>query len=156
MKVKLISVGTKMPGWVQQGVEEYAKRIASELGFTVCEVPMAKRTKTANIEQCVQKEGDSILAALGKGDYLIALDVLGKQISTESLADRLAELKQEGLNISLIVGGPDGLSKECLSRANETWSLSKMAMPHPLVRIMVAEQLYRATTILKGHPYHRS
>ena len=146
MKVKLISVGTKMPGWVQQGVEEYAKRVKE----------IFLKYRDSNIEQCVQKEGDSILAALGKGDYLIALDVLGKQISTESLADRLAELKQEGLNISLIVGGPDGLSKECLSRANETWSLSKMTMPHPLVRIMVAEQLYRATTILKGHPYHRS
>ncbi len=156
MKVKLISVGTKMPAWVQQGVEEYAKRIEAELGFSVLEVPMAKRTKTSNIEQCVQKEGDAILSALGKGDYLIALDVLGKQLSTESLAGRLAELKQEGLNICLVIGGPDGLSEKCLDMANEIWSLSKMTMPHPLVRIMVAEQLYRASSILKGHPYHRS
>lgn len=156
MKVKIISVGTKMPRWVQEGVREYEKRIAVDIGFSIVEVPLAKRSKTVNIEQCIQKEGEALLARVRRDDFLIALDVVGKQFSTEDLAVRLEGFRREGHDLSLLVGGPDGLSNECLARARESWSLSALTLPHPLVRVLLTEQLYRACSILKGHPYHRS
>lgn len=155
MKVRMISVGTKMPRWVQDGVAEYKKRIEKELGFVIEEVPLAKRTKTQNIDQCIQKEGAALLSRVHKDDFVVALDVAGKSLDTKTLARRIAELRLDGINLSLLVGGPDGLSKECRTRADESWSLSALTLPHQLVRILVAEQLYRACSILKGHPYHR-
>lgn len=156
MKVRLFCVGTKMPEWVQQGVAEYEKRIAVDLGFSIVEVPLAQRSKNTNIERCMKKEGDALLAAVPQGDYLVALDVVGKPFDTETLAQRISDFRQQGQNLSLLVGGPDGLSKECLDRAQQSWSLSALTLPHPLVRILLTEQLYRASSILKGHPYHRS
>lgn len=156
MKVSLLCVGTKMPAWVQQGVAEYEKRIVTDLGFSIVEVPLAQRGKNVNIEQCIKKEGDALLAAVPKGDYLVALDLVGKPFSTETLAQRMSDFRQQGQNLSLLVGGPDGLSQECLARAAQSWSLSALTLPHPLVRVLLTEQLYRASSILKGHPYHRS
>ncbi len=149
-------MGTKMPAWVQQGVAEYEKRIVVDLGFSIVEVALAHRSKTANIEQCIKKEGDALLAAVPEDDYLVALDVAGKPFDTETLAQRISDFRQVGQNLSLLVGGPDGLSRECLQRAAQSWSLSALTLPHPLVRILLTEQLYRASSILKGHPYHRS
>jgi 23S rRNA (pseudouridine1915-N3)-methyltransferase len=96
-----------------------------------------------------------MLAAIGKGDRVIALDVLGKQHSTEQLSDQLADWRMEGCNLSLLIGGPDGLDPRCLAQADRKWSLSTLTLPHPLVRVLLAEQLYRAWTILQGHPYHK-
>ncbi len=145
-----------MPRWVQEGVEEYRKRIENDLGFSVIEVPLVKRTSSQTVEQCVQKEGAALIGRLQRGDFVVALEVTGKVLDTPALARRIDELRLEGRNLSLLVGGPDGLSPDCLSRANETWSLSALTIPHPLVRILLTEQLYRASSILKGHPYHRS
>ena len=156
MKVRLYSVGTRMPRWVQEGVEEYRKRIEKDLGFSVIEVPLVKRTNSQNVEQCVQKEGAALISRLQQGDFVVALEVTGKVLDTPTLARRIEELRLEGKNLSLLVGGPDGLSQDCLARANETWSLSALTLPHPLVRILVTEQLYRAASILNNHPYHRS
>lgn len=156
MKVRILSVGTKMPPWVQQGVSEYQKRMTAYLEFSLHEIPMAKRTKNVNIEQCLQKESRSLLAAVPQNDYLIALDVSGKSFSTENLAARISDFRRQGINLSILIGGPDGLSRECLSQAAERWSLSALTFPHPLVRILLAEQFYRACSIIKGHPYHRS
>jgi len=155
MKIRLLTVGTKMPGWVQAGIEEYEKRCSRYLGFALVEVPMAKRAKTASIEQCVQKESDELLARVQPDDFVVALEVTGKTFTTEVLADRIDQFRAEGKNLSLLVGGPDGLGSECRQRANECWSLSALTLPHPLVRILVVEQLYRAASILQGHPYHR-
>lgn len=156
MKVKVLSVGTKMPAWVQAGIAEYQKRLLGDLDYSLQEIAMSKRSKNSNIEQCIQKEGESLLAALAQNDHVIALDVTGKSFSTEALAEKISNYRQQGVNLSLLVGGPDGLSTQCLARANERWSLSALTFPHPLVRIVLTEQFYRAVSIIKGHPYHRS
>jgi len=155
MKITLLSVGTRMPGWVEEGVQEYARRIEHELGFSVQEIPLARRNKTTNVEQCVLKEGAAMLDKLTASDYVVALDVAGKRLDTPALAQKLEQFQSRGGNVSLLVGGPDGLHAKCLARADERWSLSALTLPHPLVRILVAEQLYRAQSLRAGHPYHR-
>lgn len=155
MKIKLISVGTKMTAWVAQGIADYEKRFAKEQGFSIVEIPMAKRSKSTSVSQCIAKESEAILAKVAKDDLVVAFEVAGKPLDTPMLARRLDDMKQQGRNLCLLVGGPDGLSDECRARANEQWSLSGLTLPHPLVRIVVTEQIYRACCILKGHPYHR-
>lgn len=156
MKVRVFSIGTKMPSWVQEGIVEYQKRMTADLSFTLHEIPMAKRTKNTNVDQCIQKESEALLAAVPPNDRLIALDVTGKTFSTEALAEKISGYRQDGVNISLLIGGPDGLSRNCLDQATERWSLSALTFPHPLVRVLLAEQFYRAFSIIKDHPYHRS
>ncbi|MEQ8406987.1 MAG: 23S rRNA (pseudouridine(1915)-N(3))-methyltransferase RlmH [Gammaproteobacteria bacterium] len=155
MKITLLAVGSKMPQWVQQGVDEYAKRIEHELGFSIIEIPLAKRSKTQSVEQMMQKEGAALLGKVPKGDHLVALEVGGKKLSTSDLATRLQVLNDDGRNLSLLIGGPDGLASTCRQQAVESWSLSSLTLPHPLVRVLLTEQLYRAWSVVKGHPYHR-
>lgn len=155
MRVSIVTVGTRMPAWVTQGVEEYDKRMPRELNLEWKELPLAPRGKNANAEQIKDKEGLQILKAIPPGDRVIALDVLGQALSTEKLAATLADWQMSGENYSLLIGGPDGLSAACLQRAERRWSLSALTLPHPLVRILLAEQLYRAWTITANHPYHR-
>ena len=155
MRLRVIAVGTKMPAWVEQGVKEYQKRLPPELKLEIKELPLGKRGKGADIQRAIQSEGQQMLAAIGKGDTVIALDVLGKPWNTEKLAQELLDWQQLGNNVSLLIGGPDGLAPECLAAAHKKWSLSALTMPHPLVRILLIEQLYRAWTINSNHPYHR-
>ena len=155
MKVRVLSVGTKMPAWVQEGIAEYQKRIVPDLDFSLIEIPMAKRTKNSNSEQYRKKESDALLASIPSGDYVVALDVAGKPFSTEDLAGKISDFRQNGDNLSLLIGGPDGLGTECLAKASERWSLSALTFPHPLVRVVITEQFYRAISSIKGHPYHR-
>ena len=155
MRVRLIAVGTKMPGWVTQAYEEYSKRLNQDLTLELVEIPAGKRGKNADVERITHKEGEQMLAAVHSGDHIITLDVPGKRISTEQLAKRLEQLLQGGQHISILVGGPEGLAPQCRQKAQESWSLSDLTLPHPLVRVLIAEQLYRAWSILKGHPYHR-
>ena len=156
MRVRVLSVGTKMPAWVLAGIAEYQKRLVADLDFSLIEIPMAKRTKNSNSDQCRKKESDALLASIRSGDYVVALDVSGKSFSTEDLAGKIVDFRQRGENLSLLIGGPDGLGAECLTRASERWSLSALTFPHPLVRVVITEQFYRAISIIKGHPYHRS
>ena len=156
MKVRVLSVGTRMPAWVQEGIAEYQKRMTAELDFLLIEIPLAKRTKNSCLEQCREKESDALLAAIPSRDYVVALDVGGQSFSTEDLARKISDFRQRGDNLSLLIGGPDGLGAECLAKASERWSLSALTFPHPLVRVVITEQLYRAISIIKGHPYHRS
>ena len=149
-------MGTKMPAWVQEGIAEYQKRLVADLDFSLIEIPMAKRTKNSNSDQCRKKESDALLASIRSGDYVIALDVSGKSFSTEDLVGKIVDFRERGENLSLLIGGPDGLGAECLTRASERWSLSALTFPHPLVRVVIIEQFYRAISIIKGHPYHRS
>ncbi len=144
-----------MPTWVEQGVEEYSKRLPPELRLEFKPIALGKRGKGADIQRAINTEGQQMMAAIGQYDQVIALDVLGKPWSTEKLALELQQWQLQGDNISLLVGGPDGLADECLQRANQRWSLSALTLPHPLVRIVLAEQLYRAWTINSHHPYHR-
>jgi len=155
MRFKMIAVGTKMPAWVETGFNEYAKRLPRDFSLEVVELPMGPRGKNASITKAIAKEGELMLAAIPKGDKVIALDVLGKPWSTEKLAENLANWSMECSNYSLLIGGPDGLAPECLARADAKWSMSALTLPHPLVRIVLAEQLYRAWTLLNNHPYHK-
>ncbi|MDG1773151.1 MAG: 23S rRNA (pseudouridine(1915)-N(3))-methyltransferase RlmH [Oceanicoccus sp.] len=155
MRIRVIAVGTKMPKWVEQGVDEYTRRLPPELKLEFKEIALGKRGKGADIQRAIHSEGQQMLAAIGQYDRVIALDVLGKPWPTEKLAGELQNWQLEGDNISLLVGGPDGLAAECLQRASQRWSLSALTLPHPLVRIVLAEQLYRAWTINSRHPYHR-
>jgi 23S rRNA (pseudouridine1915-N3)-methyltransferase len=144
-----------MPAWVEEGVAEYRKRLPAEIQFDIKELPLPKRGKNTDIRRAIAQEGEAMTAAIPAGDRIIALDVLGKAVSTEALAEALASWQMEGDNISILVGGPDGLSPACLALARQKWSLSAMTLPHPLVRVLFAEQLYRAWTINNNHPYHR-
>ncbi len=156
MKINLLSIGTKMPRWVEEGVVEYTKRLPSDFSLSVTEVPMAKRGKSIDITQAIKKESDALLSRIRPQDYVIAMEVEGKVLSTEGLAERFDAIRMQGQNIALLVGGPDGLGVDCIARADEKWSLSALTLPHPLVRILVAEQVYRAWSILNSHPYHRA
>jgi 23S rRNA (pseudouridine1915-N3)-methyltransferase len=119
------------------------------------ELPLAVRSKNSDLARAMEKEGEAMLAAIGKGDTVLALDVKGKPWSTEQLAEQLAQWRMSGTNYSLLIGGPDGLAATCLALASIKWSLSPLTLPHPLVRIVLIEQLYRACTILQNHPYHK-
>lgn len=155
MKVRLIAVGERMPDWVSTGFGEYAKRLSGEIRLELVEVSAGKRSKSSDLVRIKEAEGERMLAALQKDDRVVALDVRGKLQSTESLAGELQRSLPEGHDIALLVGGPEGLADCALARAKERWSLSALTLPHPLVRIVVAEQVYRCWSLLRGHPYHR-
>jgi len=156
MRIHLIAVGTRMPAWVNEAYQEYARRLPRECMLQLAEIPLSKRRKSQTSEQAAEEEGLQMLAAIPGDCTVIALDVLGKHWSTETLAGRLQDWLGSGRDVALLVGGPDGLSAGCLARADLTWSLSALTYPHPLVRVILSEQLYRAWTINAGHPYHRS
>ena len=155
MRLSIVAVGSKMPAWVNEGVEEYTRRMPRELKLNWCEIPLAHRAKRSNPRQLCEREGQELLRAIPSGDRVVALDVEGKRISTPELARQLESWQMSGDNYSLLIGGPDGLSAQCLQRADLRWSLSDLTLPHPLVRVLLAEQLYRAWTITVNHPYHR-
>ncbi len=156
MRIHLIAVGTRMPAWVVDAYREYAKRLPRECSLQLVEIPLSKRRKSQTPEQAAEEEGQQMLASLPKDCTVIALDVLGNSWSTGTLATRLQGWLGSGRDVALLVGGPDGLSAACLARADLKWSLSALTFPHSLVRVVLAEQLYRAWTIGTGHPYHRS
>ena len=144
-----------MPAWVNAGFEEFAKRITSNCKLRLVELPMEKRGKNASISQLMKKEADRILSSVPKGSRLIALDVKGKHIDSQTVANQFSQWLQSGQDICFMIGGPDGWDPSCLSRADAAWSLSHLTFPHQLVRIVLAEQLYRAWSIYHNHPYHR-
>jgi 23S rRNA (pseudouridine1915-N3)-methyltransferase len=145
-----------MPAWVTAGYTEYARRLPHECSLQLVEVPVSKRRKSLPAARAMQEEGQLMLAAIPTGCLVVALDVTGKTWSTEVLAERLQQWMAGGRDVALLVGGPDGLAPECLESSDMTWSLSALTYPHALVRIILAEQLYRAWSINAGHPYHRS
>ena len=156
MKIHLLSVGNKMPAWVNDGYSEYAKRMPRECQLQLIELPPAIRSKNQPVQRAIEDEGQRILKAIPKNSYVVALDVKGKQHSTESLSTTLDNWLNIGSDITLIIGGADGLSDECLKKSDSKWSLSDLTFPHPLVRVVLAEQLYRAWSLLNNHPYHRA
>ncbi len=156
MRISIIAVGTRMPAWVREAVEEYCKRLPREIAPRWCEIPPAKRGKEYSQQRASLTEGEQVLKAIPSGDRVIALEVGGRRINTESLAQKLQEWQLSANNYSLLIGGPDGLSEACRERAEVCWSLSDLTLPHPLVRVILAEQLYRAWTITVNHPYHRA
>ncbi|EMR13036.1 50S m3Psi1915 methyltransferase [Methylophaga lonarensis MPL] len=155
MKLNILAVGSKMPRWVNEGVEEYSRRLPRDIPLQLSEIPAARRGKTGQPEQWMQEEGQRILTAAGN-QHMVALEVTGRSWSTEQLAQQMQQWLAGGKDVCFVIGGPDGLSKACLDRADQSWSLSALTLPHPLVRIVLAEQLYRAWTVLQNHPYHRA
>jgi 23S rRNA (pseudouridine1915-N3)-methyltransferase len=155
MRIRLITITHKSPGWIQTGYEEYAKRLPASCALELIEIPAEKRTANADLQRITDREGEKMLAAIKKTHHVIALDVKGKSLSTEQLAAQLANWQQEGRNLDLLIGGPEGLSPACLAIAESSWSLSPLTFPHFLVKVIVAEQVYRAWSILQQHPYHR-
>lgn len=155
MLIHLIAIGTRMPSWVEDGFNEYVKRMPPESKIKLVEIAAGKRGKNSDIKRLTQQEGEKMLAAIPKSAKVVALDVLGKALSTEELAQELKAWQGSGQDVAILIGGPEGLAEDCLEYAQQKISLSKLTLPHPLVRVVLAEQLYRATTILKGHPYHK-
>ena len=154
--IHLITVGQRQAAWVNQGYEAYAKRLPGHCQLKLHEIPLPTRGKRPDIARLQQKEGKRMLAAVPKGAHVIALDERGQHWNNPELAQQLDNWLQSGKPIVLLIGGPDGLDQACLDRANQRWSLSNLVLPHPLVRIVVAEQLYRAWSLLHNHPYHRA
>ncbi|MHB8454276.1 MAG: 23S rRNA (pseudouridine(1915)-N(3))-methyltransferase RlmH [Acidiferrobacterales bacterium] len=155
MRIHLIVVGTRMPEWVSTAFTEYSSRLRSGCQLELREIPAGKRHKAANIAQIVGQEGERALAALPADARVIALERQGQVRTTDQVARAMEVWLREGRDIAFFIGGPEGLAPECLDRADELWSLSALTLPHPLVRVLLAEQLYRAWSILNHLPYHR-
>ena len=156
MRARLIAVGERMPGWVAEGFAEYRKRLSHELPLELVELKPGIRGKGRDDARAMQDEGASILGALTRDTHVIALDGRGKTWSSEALAEELARWRMGGRDLAFLIGGPDGHAPDVLARADQSWSLGPLTLPHMLVRLVLAEQLYRATTLLAGHPYHRA
>lgn len=155
MKLRVLAIGQKMPAWVKDGVAEYSKRLPAEMPLDWVELPLGQRAKNRPVEQAMAQEGDAMLATIRADDTVVALAVDGKPWSTPDLARQLENWWLEGRDLCLLIGGPDGLDPRCLARADQRWSLSALTLPHPLVRVLLSEQLYRAWTITRNHPYHK-
>lgn len=151
----LVAVGEKMPPWLDEGFRGYQKRIRGSASLNLIEVPAVRRGKNPDLARIIRDEEQKISELIPPGNHVIALDRKGKTFSTLELTERCRDWMQDGVRISLIIGGPEGLSENFLSGCDETWSLSTLTFAHPIVRIMVAEQLYRCLSIIDGSPYHR-
>jgi 23S rRNA (pseudouridine1915-N3)-methyltransferase len=155
MRVRVIAVGTRLPAWVRSACEDYLARLASRLAISLVEIEPGARSAGGTAHKAVAAEGQRLLGAVRAGDHVAVLDERGTQFSTRELAAWLQERMQQGEDLAFLIGGPDGLAAEVLARGNFTLSLSRLTLPHALVRVLLAEQLYRAHSILTHHPYHR-
>jgi len=155
MQITIIAVGTSLANWVNTGFETYAKRLSQDFNLKLVEIKEGKRGKGCDLKKIINREGEQMIAAIPQQDTIIALDVLGKSFSTELMAKEIKKRQLNSENLSLLIGGPEGLAPICLERADAKWSLSSLTLPHPLVRIVVAEQIYRVWSLLNNHPYHR-
>ena len=155
LKVDIIAVGTRPPPWVSEGIEDYRSRMKRECQFTVREIRTADRKKPQSIDVYRDEESRGLLGAVARDAKVIAMDARGKIWSTEQLAEKISSWSQSTNHFQFLVGGPDGLAESCIDQADETWSLSKLTFPHFLVRVLLAEQVYRALSINGNHPYHR-
>jgi 23S rRNA (pseudouridine1915-N3)-methyltransferase len=155
VQIHILAIGDRMPAWVEAAYAEYAKRLPHECRLTLHEIPAGKRGKGADLARLTREEGERLLRAVPAGCRIVALDRAGKAWDTLGLAERMNQWLQGGSDVALLIGGPEGLSPECLKAAQERWSLSPLTFAHPVVRVVLAEQLYRAWSIISHHPYHR-
>lgn len=155
MKIRLLTITHKSPAWIQEGYTEYAKRLPASCALELVEIPAEKRTNNADLKRITEREGEKMLRAIKSDNLIIALDIKGKMWTTEQLAEQLINWQQGGRNIDLLIGGPEGLAPACLNKAEITWSLSPLTFPHILVKLILAEQIYRAYSLTQNHPYHR-
>jgi rRNA large subunit m3Psi methyltransferase RlmH len=155
MRVRLIAVGSRMPKWVREAYEDYITRLSSGLKISLTEIDPGPRSAGRPLHKAMEAEGQKLLAAVRKDDYVVALDERGTEMTTRELAAWLKSRMQDGRDLAFLVGGPDGFAPEVLARSDFKWSLSRLTFPHALVRVVLAEQLYRAHGVLANHPYHR-
>jgi 23S rRNA (pseudouridine1915-N3)-methyltransferase len=155
MRLLLVAAGTRLPAWVNAGYEEYAGRFANDYRLELKEIALGQRSG-GDAQQAIAKEGERMLAAIPASAYVVALQVGGRALASEDLAKFLEARAQDGRDVAFCIGGPDGLAPEVDARAQLRWSLSALTLPHALARVMVAEALYRAVSIVKRHPYHRA
>ena len=156
MRIHLVAVGHRRTEWERDGYREYARRMPPELSIELREIPPSKRGSRDSTARRVYDEGRRLLAAVPDGARVVVLDERGAAWTTAALADRIERWMHEGRDLALLIGGADGLAPACIAAAEHRWSLSPLTLPHGLVRIVVAEQIYRAWTILRRHPYHRA
>jgi 23S rRNA (pseudouridine1915-N3)-methyltransferase len=155
MQIYLISVGNRMPLWVKQGYEEYARRLPKDCALILKEITPGKRVKNFVLQRLLEQEGERMVAAIPADALRVTLDLSGKAWSTRELSTQLQGWRENSRSVALLIGGPDGLAENVRNTAQQSWCLSNLTFPHPLVRIIVAEQLYRAWSLLCHHPYHR-
>lgn len=156
MRIRIIAVGTRMPAWVDAGCGEYLRRLRPALRVDLVEVAPGRRSAGAPATRALEDEARRLLASVGEDEFVTALDERGECFSTLELSRWLAVRMREGRDLALLIGGPDGFAASVRERANLSWSLSPLTLPHALVRVVLAEQLYRAHSLLSGHPYHRA
>jgi 23S rRNA (pseudouridine1915-N3)-methyltransferase len=155
MQIKIIALGKRMPSWVNDAYQEFAKRLKPHAKLSLIELNTPKRGKDNNIAKLKQQEAELVKQHLNPGDVVVALDEHGQQWTSPQLAQKLQTWHVDNANLALLIGGPDGLDSALLAQATVKWSLSKLVFAHPLVRVILAEQLYRGFSILSNHPYHR-
>src|SRR5579885_3174176 len=155
MKVRVVAVGTRPPAWVREACADYTRRLGTRLKLTLLEIEPGPRSAGQSPRKAVEAEARKILTALRPEEWVVALDERGRAMSTRELADWLGGRMHEGRDLAFLIGGPDGLAPEVLQRSDMSLSLSRLTLPHALVRVLLAEQLYRAVSILAHHPYHR-
>ena len=156
MQLLVAAVGQRMPAWVNEAWTEYARRMPPSLQLSLREIGLAKRSKNADVKRLTASESNALYEAMPARGTIIALDIKGQGWSTGKLATRLEQWMGEGRDVGFMIGGPEGIDARVMQKANERWSLGPLTLPHPLVRVVLAEQLYRAWTITQNHPYHRA
>jgi 23S rRNA (pseudouridine1915-N3)-methyltransferase len=156
LKCRLIAAGTRLPEWINLGFEDYRRRLRTPLILELQEIPVAGRRAGEDPQRAVHREGTDMLALIGRDDYVVALEIGAKMMNTEQLSAWIAERLRDARPLAMLIGGPDGLAPACRERADQSWSLSPLTLPHGLVRVVVAEQIYRAMSLQAGHPYHRA
>lgn len=155
MRLLLLAIGQKMPAWITGGFDEYARRMPPHLKLDLVERPVSPWASRGDVARSMREEAQVLRAAIPEDARIIALDERGSAWTTRQLSERLADWQMDGRDMVFLIGGPDGLDPPLCDEAHARWSLSKLTLPHPLVRVIVAEQLYRAWSLLSGHPYHR-
>jgi 23S rRNA (pseudouridine1915-N3)-methyltransferase len=156
MRASLIAVGTGIPGWVQEACGDYFKRLSHWLPLQLVELAPGERGKGRDPARAMEDEARRLLAAVPRGAHIVLLDGRGRAHSSEQLARRMEGWRMQGRDLAFLIGGPDGFDDSVRAAAGESWSLGPLTLPHPLVRVVVAEQLYRACSLLANHPYHRA
>ena len=155
MHIRLLAVGDRQPPWVDEAFSTYSERLPREWQFRLDLIPTVRRNKNDKSRQAMEAEGELILAKLGQSEQVVLLDERGRQLTSKALAGKLSDWQIDGRDLCFVIGGPDGVADSCKQRADFTWSLSQLTLPHGLARVLFAEQLYRAHSLHTGHPYHR-
>jgi 23S rRNA (pseudouridine1915-N3)-methyltransferase len=154
-RLRVIAVGSRMPKWVRESYDDYITRLSPALKVALLEIDPGSRSGGKSPQKAIETEGQRLLSAVRKDEYVVALDERGVEMTTRELASWLATRLSDGSDLAFLIGGPDGFAPEVLQRSNLKWSLSRLTFPHALVRVVLAEQLYRAHGVLANHPYHR-